>query len=76
MRTKPEHEAMIPVADARHLLGEDGKPIARQTVFALGARGEIDVHLIAGRYVVTSASIHAYQARLRAPRTERVAAAS
>lgn len=61
---KPDRrEELIPVSAARRLLGEGGRPVARQTVFALAARGEIDVRCIAGRFVVTGDSIRAYRAR-------------
>lgn len=54
---------VVPAARARALLGHAGKPIARQTVFSLGVRREIEVQMIAGRFFVTRESIDAYRAR-------------
>jgi hypothetical protein len=60
-------ETFIPIAAARHeLRSRDGRPIARATVLALGAKGELDVREICGRYVVTQSSIDTYRARFAA----------
>jgi hypothetical protein len=54
----------VPVRQARaELAPASGAPIALQTVYTLGVRGEIDVRHIGGRFVVTRTSIDAYRAR-------------
>lgn len=55
-------EPVVPLEDARELL-IPGKRVAKQTIFALGAVGEITVRLIGGRFVVTDRSLRAYRAR-------------
>lgn len=55
--------AFVPVREARARIGRPGTPVATQTVFSLAVRGELDVRMIAGRFVVTQASIDAYRAR-------------
>lgn len=56
-------DAFVPIEVARALVGRDGKPVAKQTVFSLGVRQELDVRMIAGRFVVTRDSINAYRRR-------------
>ena len=56
-------DAFVPITEARSLLGRDGAPIHRQTVFALGVCREIDVRKINGRYCVERESIEAYRRR-------------
>lgn len=56
-------DELIPVARARFLLGRNGKPIARPTVLSFGLRGDLDVREVAGRFVVTRASIDAFRIR-------------
>ena len=60
---RPLEEPLVPVELARTLLGAAGRPIARQTVLSLGVRREIDVRMVAGRFVATAASIDAYRSR-------------
>lgn len=59
------------VEAARPLLGKDGRPAARHTVLSLALRGEVEARRIAGRLVITTASVLAYRARRE---RERVAA--
>lgn len=64
-KTQPQSAAeFIPVQIARGLVVPTGRsPIARETVLSLGVRGELDVRDIAGRFVVSRASIDAYRER-------------
>jgi hypothetical protein len=56
-------DEMVSVERARVLVGEPGEPCARQTVFVLGATGQVRVRRVAGRYLVDAASIAAYRRR-------------
>jgi len=56
-------EPFVSVEMARYELTRNGRPAARQTVLALGLRGELAIKLIAGRFVVACDSIAAYRAR-------------
>jgi hypothetical protein len=64
--TKPALAAVdqyVSIEAARELVGRRGKPAARQTVLALGLRGELEIRRIGARFVVTRASIERYRAR-------------
>jgi hypothetical protein len=56
-------EPVESIESTRALVGKGGGIAARQTVLTLGLRGELDVRRIAGRLVVTRASIEVYRAR-------------
>ena len=50
---------LVSVQQARPLAGN----VATQTIFTLALRGELDVRQVAGRFVVTRASLLAFRAR-------------
>lgn len=56
-------EDLVPLASARIQLARHGRRPSKQRVLALGALGEIEVRLVAGRFVVTAESIRAHLAR-------------
>ena len=56
-------ESFVSIESTRALIGQSGRPAARQTVLASGLRGELDIRLVAGRFVVTLESIRAYRVR-------------
>ena len=57
-------ESLVPVSVAQRLLARrEGKPIARPTVLAMAGRGELTMHVVAGRFVITRDSINAHLER-------------
>lgn len=70
-------QSLVSVSAARQLLaGANGRPVARATVLSRAARGELELHVICGRFAITRASIDTYLARRAAGREELVAVAS
>lgn len=59
--TAARNEEFVSVSAARALVGRRGKPVARQTIFVLAACQRLDVRAIAGRYLVSIASIREYK---------------
>jgi len=69
-RTIAEHavvdsgrEELLPLRIAQPLIGRPGRPAAKSTVLGLALQRVLDVRLIAGRYVVSRASINSYRAQ-------------
>lgn len=61
----PAESEFVPLSEARLLIRGSGRPPHRQTLLTLGLTGELDVRLIAGRFVVTRSSLDAYRERNR-----------
>ena len=54
-------DPFLSIEAARPLLGRRGRPAARQTVLALGLRGELAIKQQAGRFVVSRDSVTRYR---------------